>query len=159
MPQANASFILIHWTRPRAGRELQRGKGTPPWLTKMKGDGEAIRLQDEHSSELILWMVMDCLYGRLPSRLSRLLWLCSSLQGHRGLFREDGPWPTELKYPWWSHPGPIRGRSEVISTAPERAEGRRRTKEEYSLDSERGRGREAALLISNQNRKPSRKWL
>lgn len=53
----------------QSGRELQGERETPPWQTEMKEDGEAIRFQDGHSTELTLWMVMDCLYARLPPSL------------------------------------------------------------------------------------------
>lgn len=136
-------------------RELQEDRPLPGRLK----DGEAIRFQDGHGSELILWMVMDCLYARLPPRLILFVQLAPVAlhltPRSRAYLEKPGPSPTVLESPWWSRPGPITVRSEVISTAPSGCtQGERRgggQKRSVAWDSERGRGIRSCVVVFKRN--------
>lgn len=82
-----------------------------------------------------------------PSHIVRSAGSCGSAPHSKvtGAYLEKpGPSPTVLESPWWSRPGPITVRSEVISTAPSGCtQGERRgggQKRSVAWDTERGRG-------------------
>lgn len=159
--EQTSPFIHVLWALPlwpdckdTGGERRERFPPPPPtWQDKMREDGRAVRFLDRHSREPTLWMVMDCLYARLLSRL--ILFIPRAPRAPHltprswGLSRRGQTHATVLGSPWWSRAGPITVRSEVISTAPSRSTlgelggGRQRT---VGWDSERGRVIEAVLL-------------
>lgn len=121
--ERTSPFIHVLWSLPLwldctgTGREIP-----PPWQDKMKEDGRAVRFLDRHSREPTLWMVMDCLYARLPPCLILfILWapraqhLPPRSQGlsRRGRARAYSIWVPLVEQGRSNH-----SESEVTSTAP-----------------------------------------
>lgn len=125
--EQTGSFTLIRWT------ESYRDGGGG---TRMKEDGEA------------LWMVMDCLDAQPPPRLI-LLALCLAPRS-QGLIQRGAAPRLHYSNPPGGASGPITARSEVISAAPSSEEEEEEEEDKRGArgwDSERGRGREAVVLI------------